>query len=126
MPIYEYQCVDCGAVTDIKHGFKEVANEPCSKCGGVDLKRIFNPASIVFKGSGFYVTDSRKSSEPAKADGKPDAGTSETKTDSAKTETKADSGKSETKADSGKPETKSDSGKSDSKAAPGGKSDAAA
>ncbi len=69
MPIYEYQCAACGAVTDIKHGFKETVNEPCGACGSTDLKRLFNPAGIVFKGSGFYVTDSRKSekttSEPA-------------------------------------------------------------
>ena len=70
MPIYEYQCAACGTVTDVKHGFKETANEPCPKCGSADLKRLFNPAGIVFKGSGFYVTDSRKSeakSEPAPA-----------------------------------------------------------
>ncbi|GAC1442665.1 MAG: zinc ribbon domain-containing protein [Vulcanimicrobiaceae bacterium] len=65
MPIYEYQCAACGAVTDIKHGFKETANEPCGACGSGDLKRLFNPASIVFKGSGFYVTDSRKSGDSA-------------------------------------------------------------
>ena len=59
MPIYEYQCERCGTVTDIKHGFKEPMNEACSKCAGA-LKRLFNPASIVFKGSGFYVNDSRK------------------------------------------------------------------
>jgi putative FmdB family regulatory protein len=72
LPIYEYQCESCGAVTDIKHGFKDTPNEPCPKCGG-SLKRLFNPAGIVFKGSGFYVTDSRKGgetkSEAPKSDG---------------------------------------------------------
>ncbi len=67
MPIYEYQCASCGAVTDIKHGFKETTNETCPKCGG-ELKRLFNPAGIVFKGSGFYVTDSRKSDSSAKGE----------------------------------------------------------
>ncbi len=67
MPIYEYQCVSCGAVTDIKHGFKETTNDTCPKCGG-ELKRLFNPAGIVFKGSGFYVTDSRKSEGASKGD----------------------------------------------------------
>ncbi len=67
MPIYEYQCVSCGAVTDIKHGFKETTNETCPKCGG-ELKRLFNPAGIVFKGSGFYVTDSRKSEGASKGE----------------------------------------------------------
>jgi predicted nucleic acid-binding Zn ribbon protein len=49
-------------VTDIRHGFKETASDPCPSCGGSELKRIFRPAGIVFKGSGFYVTDSRKPS----------------------------------------------------------------
>ncbi len=73
MPLYEYECAACQAVTDIKHGFKETNSEPCPACGGA-LKRRFNPAGIVFKGSGFYVTDSRK----------PDAGASDAaKSDSA-------------------------------------------
>lgn len=62
MPIYEYQCTHCQAVRDIKHGFKEGTSETCLSCGG-ELKRLFNPAGIVFKGSGFYINDSRKSSE---------------------------------------------------------------
>jgi putative FmdB family regulatory protein len=62
VPIYEYQCAKCGTVTDIRHGFKETTSDSCPKCGG-DLKRLFNPAGIVFKGSGFYVTDSRKPAE---------------------------------------------------------------
>jgi putative FmdB family regulatory protein len=61
LPIYEYECQKCGAVTDIRHGFKETVSEACPVCGGA-LTRRFNPAGIVFKGSGFYVTDSRKSS----------------------------------------------------------------
>ena len=49
-------------VTEVRHGFKESDSDPCPACGASRLKRIFNPAGIVFKGSGFYVTDSRKSS----------------------------------------------------------------
>jgi putative FmdB family regulatory protein len=49
-------------VTDIKHGFKETPTSACPKCGNTDLKRVFNAAGIVFKGSGFYVNDSRKAS----------------------------------------------------------------
>ena len=62
MPIYEYQCETCGVVTDIKHGFKETTDASCPKCGGA-RRRVFNPAGIGFKGSGFYVTDSRKGSD---------------------------------------------------------------
>ncbi len=79
MPIYEYQCENCGTVTDIKHGFKETPSDACPKCGGT-LKRLFNAAGIVFKGSGFYINDSRKPSSEAKAESK---GDSSSKSDSA-------------------------------------------
>ena len=62
MPLYDYQCRNCSKVTEVRHGFREVHAGTCPECGG-DLSRVFNPAGIVFKGSGFYVTDSRKSSE---------------------------------------------------------------
>ena len=75
MPLYEYRCSACGQTVDIQHGFKETVSDPCGKCGGT-LTRVFNPAGIVFKGSGFYVTDSRpKSSEGS-------SGSSESKTES--------------------------------------------
>jgi putative FmdB family regulatory protein len=61
MPLYDYRCAACGAVTEIRHGFNDTHTEPCATCGGA-LTRVFNPAPIVFKGSGFYVTDSRPSS----------------------------------------------------------------
>jgi putative FmdB family regulatory protein len=103
MPLYDYTCTKCGTVREVRHGFNESYDEPCLACGAA-MRRVFNPAPIVFKGSGFYATDSRVKSE-AKTD--------------AKTEAKADA-KTENKTDS-KPETKpetpaSDSGKSESAA----------
>jgi len=65
MPLYDYQCSKCGHVVEVRHGFDDVYSEPCPACGSA-LKRVFNPAPIVFKGSGFYVTDSRKKEAPAK------------------------------------------------------------
>ena len=59
MPLYDYQCTQCKAITEVRHGFDDTHTEPCPSCGG-KLNRLFNPASIVFKGSGFYITDSRK------------------------------------------------------------------
>jgi putative FmdB family regulatory protein len=56
MPLYDYRCEKCHKVTEIRHGFNEANTQPCAECGG-ELKRVFNPAPIVFKGSGFYVTD---------------------------------------------------------------------
>jgi putative FmdB family regulatory protein len=60
MPLYDYRCAQCGAVTEIRHGFNDSHQDPCAACGGT-MSRVFNPAPIVFKGSGFYVTDSRPS-----------------------------------------------------------------
>ena len=59
MPLYEYGCNSCGLVTDVRHGFDEKPEVKCERCGTA-LVRRFSAAPIVFKGSGFYVTDSRK------------------------------------------------------------------
>lgn len=67
MPLYDYQCSNCGQVTEIRHGFNDTHDDPCAACGG-KLTRVFNPAPILFKGSGFYITDSRKGGE-SKSDG---------------------------------------------------------
>lgn len=58
MPIYEYQCDDCFCHFDIKQGFNELPQAVCPKCQG-KARRLFQPAPIIFKGSGFYVTDNR-------------------------------------------------------------------
>jgi putative FmdB family regulatory protein len=58
MPLYDYQCEKCQKLVEVRHGFNDTYSEACPQCGG-QLKRVFNPAPIVFKGSGFYVTDSR-------------------------------------------------------------------
>jgi putative FmdB family regulatory protein len=60
MPLYDYKCTQCGTIAEIRRGFDESHDAPCAACGGT-MARVFNPAPIVFKGSGFYVTDSRKS-----------------------------------------------------------------
>ncbi len=78
MPIYEYKCERCGTATDIKHGFKESPSEACPNCGSRDLKRIFNAAGIVFKGSGFYVNDSRKGGGSSDSAAKSEAPKTET------------------------------------------------
>lgn len=91
MPLYDYKCAKCGTVREVRHGFQESYDDPCPACGGA-MARVFNAAPIVFKGTGFYATDSRAKSDPKTES------TSDTKTET-KTETKPDS-KSETKTES--------------------------
>ena len=66
MPLYDYRCRACSKVTEVRHGFREGHQGACPACGG-ELARVFSPAGIVFKGSGFYLTDSRSASEKKKA-----------------------------------------------------------
>ncbi len=61
MPIYEYMCGDCKEITEAIHGADENPTINCSTCGK-RAKKIFSPAGLVFKGSGFYKTDSRSAS----------------------------------------------------------------
>ncbi len=100
MPLYDYRCRACSKVTEIRHGFREAHQEVCPECGG-ELARVFHPAGIVFKGSGFYLTDSRKASEKAKS-AAAGASTSEPAKPAAETATASDSGSAST---SGTPAT---------------------
>lgn len=59
MPIYEYECGKCSLQFELKRRFNEDGSSFCPQCGS-EAHRLFSPVPIVFKGSGFYVTDSRK------------------------------------------------------------------
>ncbi len=68
MPIYEYACTACGERTEAKQSFNDPPLEECPHCGG-KLRKLYSPVGIVFKGSGFYATDSKKkSSSSSKSD----------------------------------------------------------
>lgn len=61
MPIYEYECTNCGLRFE-RH--QRIADDPvkiCPECAG-EVRRVFHPVGVIFKGSGFYVTDNRRSS----------------------------------------------------------------
>jgi putative FmdB family regulatory protein len=68
MPTYEYACTECGDRTEVVQSFSDPPPTICRVCGGT-LRRVFSPVGIVFKGSGFYRTDSRGKSPAAKGDG---------------------------------------------------------
>ena len=61
MPIYEYECDTCKFRFEKKQRFHEKPVTTCPKCEG-KVHRVFHSAPIIFKGSGFYVTDSRQTS----------------------------------------------------------------
>ena len=68
MPTYEYECGDCHCLFERKQRFDEEPVAMCPKCEG-KAHRVINSVPIIFKGSGFYVTDSRKGSAPAATKG---------------------------------------------------------
>ncbi len=60
VPTYSYACKDCGHAFDINQSFSDDALTVCPECGG-QLRKKFGSVGVVFKGSGFYKTDSRDS-----------------------------------------------------------------
>ena len=60
MPTYQYQCTECGEALEVQQSFSEDALTVCPACDG-RLRKVFNAVGVVFKGSGFYRTDSRSS-----------------------------------------------------------------
>jgi putative FmdB family regulatory protein len=89
MPTYAYRCATCEHQFEQFQRFSDAPLTVCPNCGG-SIRRVIHPVGVVFKGSGWYITDSRKSTE------------SETSTSSATSTSPAKNG------DSAKPEKKSE------------------
>jgi putative FmdB family regulatory protein len=66
VPTYQYTCTDCGEPVEAVQKFTDDPLTVCAVCGG-RLRKVFSPVGIVFKGSGFYRTDSRNSAIAADA-----------------------------------------------------------
>jgi len=95
MPTYEYECTVCGQHIEVFQRFSEDPLTTCGVCGG-KLRKVFHPAGIVFKGSGFYATDSRaKASSGAASTNDSDGGSSS----SGATSSDSESGSTSKKAD---------------------------
>jgi putative FmdB family regulatory protein len=62
MPVYTYQCDNCGVRFDRYQKFTEQALTRCPECGKKTLRKVFQPVGIVFKGSGWYSTDHKSPS----------------------------------------------------------------
>jgi putative FmdB family regulatory protein len=111
MPIYEYQCKNCG-VFEVTQRIVEDALKECPTCHGADLHRLISHTSFVLKGSGWYATDyaSKSSTKSDTADGSASPATSTASSDSGSNGT-ASSGESSSSSSSGDSSAKSGSDK---------------
>ena len=99
MPTYQYACTSCGEQTEAVQRFTDDPLTVCPACGG-GLRKVFSPVGIVFKGSGFYRTDSRNGSvssgekAAAKGNGSGDSSSGDSKKASSDTGSPSSNGNS--------------------------------
>lgn len=77
MPTYEYVCRSCDHRFEKRQSFSAKPLRTCPECGQKSLQKVIFPTGVVFKGSGFYVTDS-KAKPPSKKPGSADSGSEKT------------------------------------------------
>lgn len=110
MPLYEYQCQQCGARSETLQKIADPPLTTCEACGG-ELKRLLSAPAVQFKGAGWYVTDYARKSGGGGAKGEP------------KADAKGDSGGGESKASGSTGEGKADKGAGATSSAGSGKAD---
>lgn len=93
MPTYSYACTACDNKFDVVQAFSDDALTDCPKCEG-RLRKLFGKVGVVFKGSGFYRTDSREASKSSSN------GSSRSSSESSGSSDKSDSSSSSSKSDS--------------------------
>lgn len=74
MPIYEYECTKCGSRFERLVSFNEQPKISCDSCNGKHIRRILSTGAFVFKGSGFYATDYKKTEKKKESGEKPSEG----------------------------------------------------
>ena len=67
MPTYDYRCRKCGHTFEVFHGINDRAKQRCPKCRGIATRVPSGGAGLLFKGSGFYITDHRSKAYKEKA-----------------------------------------------------------
>jgi putative FmdB family regulatory protein len=106
MPVYTYHCDHCEAEFEKYQSFSEESLKSCPECGQETLRKIYSPALVVFKGSGFYVTDSKSSSATLSSNNNKDHAGQDKSDGAEKKEDKKTETKSEKKAPSKEKEKK--------------------
>jgi putative FmdB family regulatory protein len=114
VPTYSYACTECGNRFDAVQAFSDDSLTSCPKCSG-RLRKLFGSVGVVFKGSGFYRTDSR---EAAKSTINGSSSSSESATSSSSSSDKSSSDKSSDKSSSDKSSASSSNGSSSTSSAP--------
>ena len=110
MPTYQYACTECGEQLEAVQSFSDPALTECPACGG-KLRKVFSSVGVVFKGSGFYRTDSRSGaatgdkSNGDKPNGDKPGTESTTKTEPAAASSDSSSGSSSSTTSTSKPST---------------------
>ena len=84
MPTYEYECSSCNATHEVVQKMTDATLTECPECGHSPIRKLFTGVGVVFKGSGFYRTDSRASSESSASS---TSSTTATKSESKKADT---------------------------------------
>lgn len=98
MPTYEYVCRECGQHLEVVQSFTDDPLNTCEQCGG-SLRKVFSAAGIIFKGSGYYVTDNR--SDRAGASSPSDGSEGSSKGDGSTKESSGDGGSSDSSSKDG-------------------------
>ena len=111
MPTYEYSCNDCGEELEVVQSIHDDSLTVCPNCGG-QLRKHFGNVGVVFKGSGFYKTDSRDKKSPAKKSAAP------AKTPSEASSSSSDGGSTSTAASTSSNDSKSSGSNTGSSTSP--------
>ena len=90
MPTYQYSCTECGHFFEAVQSFSEDSLTVCPECSG-RLRKVYNAVGVVFKGSGFYRTDSRASTSAGDSSSGSESSSTKTETTATKTESKSES-----------------------------------
>ena len=104
MPTYQYQCTECANGLEAVQKFTDDALTSCPECSG-RLRKVYSAVGVVFKGSGFYRTDSRSSSSstlsPSKSGDSSSSGSSTSSTSTSTTSSTTSTSSSSTSSSSG-------------------------
>ncbi|WP_337059234.1 FmdB family zinc ribbon protein [Kineococcus sp. G2] len=108
MPTYAYACQQCDHSFEVRQSFSDDALTTCPECSG-QLRKLFNNVGVVFKGSGFYRTDSRSGSGSGSGGSDAKSGAKDSGGSSAKSPDSSSSSATSSSTSSAKPSSSSGS-----------------